>query len=76
MNIGPRAGLPRADIHDVIVGIVGHAIPDSRAAADFPPLVGPGFGGSRQFGMLKGLGWIARNRVEAPGHFPGIHIVG
>src|SRR4051812_47310081 len=48
MHVRPRAGLTGAHVNDVVVTVIGHAVPYGAAAADVPPLVAPGFCGSFQ----------------------------
>ncbi len=71
---GPRARLAGADIHDIGVGIVGHAAPHRPAAAQFPPIAAPGFGGFGQLRLLEGLGRIAGDGIKLPGDFAGFGV--
>ncbi|KAI3488620.1 hypothetical protein L1887_47391 [Cichorium endivia] len=73
----PRRAVAGADVQQIQLRVVGHAVPYGTAAAELPVLVAlPGLGRCGQFGVLVGLGRVARHRVEAPGHLAGLGIVG
>src|SRR5262249_4444996 len=75
MHVGPGAGLSSADIDNVVVAIVSHTVPYRTASADLPPLIAPRFCSGLERRILERLGWISRNRVEAPCEFAVVDIV-
>ncbi len=71
----PRAALRSSDVEQVEIGIVGDAVPDRAAAAEFPPFPGPGLGRGFHGFVLERLGGIAGNGVEAPDELSGFRVV-
>ena len=73
---GPGAAVAGADVEQIGVGIVGHAVPDRAAAAELPIVARPGFRGFLQRGILEGLRRIAGNGVKLPGELAGLGVEG
>src|SRR5262245_53115052 len=73
----PWPGLSSADIHEVFIGIVGDASPDSATTTGDPPLFLfiPGLGPLRVYALFDGFRPIARYRIELPQFLPGIRVV-
>ena len=74
----PVPGTAVAGTHQDLVefGIVGDAMPDVAAAAEFPPFPGPGLGRHFHRRILETFRGIARHHPETPGLFAGVGIVG
>ncbi len=64
------------DVQQVEFRVVGHGIPHGSAAAELPPLAGPGLRRHLQDRVFKRLRGIAGHGVETPRHFAGRRIVG
>ena len=72
----PGRAVTDADVEQVQLGIEGHGIPDSAAAADFPPLAAPpGAGGHFHGAVLEAVRRVAGHGVEAPGLSAGRRVV-
>ena len=71
----PRASISSADINQISLGIVCHAVPDRPAAPKLPPFTRPCFGSFLQRGIFEGFGRVARYRIKAPRKLPCIRVV-
>ena len=72
----PGGAVADADVEQVELGIEGHRVPGGAAAADSPPLPGPGLGRHLELGMLERLGRVPGDGVEAPDLLAASRVVG
>src|SRR5690606_38278513 len=70
----PRRAVPRTDIEEIELGIVGHRIPYRAAAAEPPPFAVPGLGGHGHRVALEALCRIAGHGEESPCELAGLRI--
>ena len=74
--VRPGRGVTHADIKQILVCIVGHAVPDRAAAAELPPFTRPGLRGFLERRILERFFRIAGNGIEPPELLAGVHIEG
>ncbi len=72
----PGRTVTGAEVHEVQPRIVDDPVPDGAAAAQHPPVPAPGFGRGLQRLHVRGLGRIARHRIEPPGQFASLGVKG
>src|SRR5881296_1143271 len=71
----PRTTISCADINEIRLGVICHAVPNRSAAAELPPFARPGFGCFLQRWILEGFGGIAGYRIEAPRQLSCVGVV-
>ena len=71
----PRRAVAGADQHLVELGVVGDAVPGVAAAAELPPLAGPGLRGHLHGLVLEAVGGIAGHHPEAPRELARVRVV-
>ncbi len=72
----PRPAVAGADVDAVELGVVGHGVPGLPAAAELPPLAGPGLRRHLHRGVLEAVGRVAGHDPEAPGLLAALGVVG
>src|SRR5262249_44577582 len=72
----PRTSIAGTGVYEIGFRIIGNAIPNCAATAEFPPLARPGFGGLLHCWTFETFRGITRNRVEPPGELSVVGVVG
>ena len=74
-DAAPGRAVAGADVEQVELRVVGHRVPRRSAAADLPPLAGPGLRGGLHLGVLERQRRIAGHGEEAPELRAGLRVV-